>query len=103
MAFFVVVEGPFFLPWLLIPIPYHWVLALFPLAGLVFAYLASRAALKGAHREWIPYLGLAALVFSTFPGILVVGPFGLVFTTGGLLAHRRFRRREASLPSAFPA
>jgi len=103
MAFFVVAEGPFFLPWLLIPIPYHWVLALFPLAGAIAASVASRFALRGVHREWIPYLGMAAFVFSAFPGILVLGPFGIAFTTTALLAHRNFLRRERQTPWAFPA
>jgi len=103
MAFFVVAEGPFFLPWLLIPIPYHWVLALFPLTGAIAASLASRFALRGVHREWIASLGLAAFVFSAFPGLLVLGPFGIAFTSTALFAHRKFLRRELQVPWAYPA
>ena len=104
MAFFVVVEGPFFLQWLLIPIPYTWILALFPLTGLIAAALASRYALRGVHREWIPYLGLAAFAFSSFPGILNgFGPLGFALTVGALLAHRNFLRRERQLPWGYPA
>ena len=103
MAFFVVVEGPLFLPWLLIPMTYTWILALFPLMGLVMAAWAARCAFRGTGRELIPFLGLAALVLSAFPGILVVGPLGLALTSGGLFAHRRFRRREGAFPRASPA
>jgi hypothetical protein len=103
MAFFIAVEGPFFMGFLLIPIPYGWVLALFPIAGLALSAQAARCAINGRGRDKIPMYGLGALAFSSFPGILILGPLGIALTAAGLLAHRRSWRRLAASPWAQPA
>ena len=104
MAFFVVVEGPLFMKELLIPIPYTWILALFPLTGLIASAWAARCCYRGTNRELIPYLGLAAFAFSAFPGIVImVGPLGMALTAGALLAHRNQLRREMGMAGPSPA